>query len=106
MKFSGKIGFCIKDVEVKPGVYKPQIVEKSYVWDILQDKRRFQTVENQQNKDLKLANRISIISNLYMQTNWSSIKYVFWNNVKWEVTSIDISPYPRVILELGGVYNG
>lgn len=106
MKFSGRVGFWNGDKEIKPGLYKPNIIEKPYTGDILMDSRRFQPVENQQNDNLKLTNRLSIISDLYMQNNWSSIKYVLWNNVKWSVTSIDITTYPRVILELGGVYNG
>lgn len=106
MKFSGKIGFWKKDKETKPGVYKGEIVEKSYTGDILSNSRRFQSVENQQNENLRVSNRLSILSDLYMQKNWSSIKYVLWNGVKWSVNSVDISSYPRVILELGGVYNG
>lgn len=106
MKFSGNVGFWLEDTETKPGVYKPKIIEKFYVGDILKDIRRFQTAENQQNENLVVNNRVSIISDLYMQQNWASIKYVLWNNIKWKVTSIDIGSYPRVILELGGVYNG
>lgn len=106
MKFSGKIGFWTKDVETKPGVYKSGIVEKSYVGDVLKNIRNFQSAENQQNENLRLNNRISIISDLYMQKNWGSIKYVTWNSVNWKVSSVDIGSYPRVILELGGVYNG
>lgn len=106
MKFSGKIGFWMKDIETKPGVFKPGIVEKPYTGDVLRNIRRFQTVENQQNENLVLNNRISIISDLYMQENWPSIKYVFWNGSKWKVTSVDIGSYPRVIIEIGGVYNG
>lgn len=106
MKFSGKVGFWLNDVEVRPGIYKPGIVEKSYTGDIIKNSRRFQSVENQQNDNLVVNNRLSIISDLYMQKNWSSIKYVTWNNVRWAVNSIDISNYPRIILELGGVYNG
>lgn len=106
MKFSGKIGFWEKDVETKPGVYKPKIIEKSYVGDVLANSRRFQTAENQQNENLRITNRLSIISDLYMQKNWSSIKYVSWNGVNWSVSSIDVSAYPRVIIELGVVYNG
>lgn len=106
MKFSGKVGFWLEDVETKPGVYKPQIVEKPYTGDVLRNTRRFQTAENQQNENLKVTNRLSIISDLYMQKNWGSIKYVLWNGVNWSVTSVDISSYPRVILDLGGVYNG
>lgn len=106
MKFSGIIGFWKKDIEIKPGVYKPGTIEKSYVGDVLANTRRFQSVENQQNDNLRITNRLSIISDLYMQKNWSSIKYVVWNDVNWSVSSIDVSQYPRVILELGGVYNG
>lgn len=106
MKGSGKIGFWLSDVEVKPSVYKSQIIEKPYTWDITNNVRRFQSAENQQNDNLVLNNRLSIISDLFLQTNWPSIKYVLWNNVKWKVNSVDISSYPRVILELGGVYNG
>lgn len=106
MKFSGKIGFWMKDMEIKPGVYKPQIVERSYTGDILRNIRRFQSTENQQNENLVLNNRISILSDLYMLKNWASIKYVIWNEVKWRVSSVDITSYPRAIIELGGVYNG
>lgn len=106
MKFSGKIGFWINDVETKPGVYKSNIVERLYTGDVKKNIRRFQSAENQQNENLRVNNQLSIISDLYMQKNWSSIKYVTWNGVNWAVSSIDIGNYPRVILELGGVYNG
>lgn len=106
MKFSGSIGFWKKDVEVKPGVFKPDIIEKSYTGNVLRNIQQFQSAENQQNENLKLNNQISIISDLFMQENWPSIKYVFWKGVKWKVTSVDINNYPRCILQLGGVYNG
>ncbi len=105
MKFSGKIGFWIKDKKIKKGVFKEEIIEKDYVGDIIRNIRRFQSVEDQQNKNLVLNNKLSIISDLYMRENWGSIKYVLWNETKWEVTSIDIGSYPRVIIEIGGVYN-
>lgn len=106
MKFSGKVGFWYGDKEKTPGVYKPEIIEKNYTGDVLRHSRQFQAVENQQNDDLKNVSRLSIISDLYMLQNWSSIKYVLWNNTRWQVNSVDISSYPRAILELGGVYNG
>lgn len=106
MKFSGKIGFWLGDKEIKPSVYKSDVVEKLYTGDVLKNVRRFQNVENQQNENLTVTNRLSIISDLYMQEKWPSIKYVLWNGIKWSVKSVDIGSYPRVILELGGVYNG
>lgn len=106
MKFSGKIGFWAEDTETKPGVYRNKIQEKTYKGDVLKNIRRFQTAENQQNENLRITNRLSIVSDLYMKNNWPSIKYVKWNGIKWSVSSVDISSYPRAILELGGVYNG
>lgn len=106
MKFSGRIGFWEKDVETKPGVYMNRIVEKNYTGDVLKNVRNFQSAENQVNDNLRVNNRLSIISDLYMQKNWTSIKYVLWNGVKWKVSSVDVGSYPRVVLELGGVHNG
>lgn len=106
MKFSGKIGFWIEDKETKPGIYSPDIVEKSYIGEIIRNSRRFQSAENQQNTNLRLNSQISIISDLYLQKNWPSIKYIDWNNTKWEAISVDVNNYPRVIIEIGGVYNG
>lgn len=104
MKFSGSIGFWEGDIEVKPGVFKPNIVEQKYTGDVLRNIRRFQSTEYQ-NDNLISSNQISIISDLYFQQNWSSIKYIVWNGSKLKVTSVDISNYPRAILEIGGVYN-
>ena len=107
MKFSGKIGFWSKEhTQTKPGVYSPEIVEKPYIGDVLRDQRRFQAGDNQQNENLTITNRISIVSDLYMRQNWGSIRYVVWNDVKWSVKSIDVSQYPRILIDLGGVYNG
>lgn len=106
MKFSGKVGFWKDDVETAPGVYKADIVEKTYTGEVLRNIRRFQPADNQQNKNLSVSSKISIISDLYIRQNWSSIKYVNWNGANWEVTSVDVGSYPRVVLELGGIYNG
>lgn len=104
MKFSGSIGFWEEDVETKPGVFKPCIVERPYIGEILQNIRSFKTSE-QQNDDFTTNNRISIISDLYAQQNWASIKYVLWNGTKWKVSRVEVG-YPRLTLDLGGVYNG
>lgn len=104
MKFSGKIGFFMHHEEVSPGVWKPVVVERAYMGDILRNRRYFQDASDKQNSDLNISNQISILSDLYAQQNWSSILYVIWNGIKWKVTSVDIS-YPRLTLDLGGKYN-
>lgn len=103
MRFSGKVGFWEEDVETSPGVYNPRIFERSYTGDIQRNIRRFEN-QDTQNKTFTISNRISILADLYSLDNWPSIRYVIWNGVKWQVTSVDVS-YPRLILDLGGVYN-
>lgn len=103
MKFSGKIGFLVNEKEVSPGVWKPIIIERPYLGDVLRNRRSYQLTDKQ-NVDLEPSNQISILSDLYAQQNWNSIRYLIWNGVKWQVTSVEVS-YPRLTLELGGVYN-
>lgn len=103
MKFSGRIGFLTDEEEISPGVWKPIILERAYVGDVLSNRRYFQEADKQ-NENLSTNNQISILSDLYAQQNWNSIRYIIWNGVKWKVTSVDVS-YPRLTLTLGGVYN-
>lgn len=104
MKFSGIVGFLKDEEELSPGVWRPVINERQYVGDVLRNRKYYQESSNKQNVDLNTSNQISILSDLYVQQNWSSIRYVVWNGVKWQVTSVDVN-YPRLILDLGGVYN-
>lgn len=104
MKFSGSIGFWEGDRETRPGIWTPTIVERPYVGDIYRFSHRFQSVNNHQNDDFIINNQISILADLYALQNWASIKYVVWNGSKWKVNSIDVT-YPRLTLELGGLYN-
>lgn len=104
MKFSGKVGFWVGETEVKPGIWESSIVEKNYYGDINRSYRRFQPTDNQ-NDNFSTNNQVSILSDLYAQQNWSSIRYIVWNGAKLKVTSIELS-YPRILLEVGGIYNG
>lgn len=104
MKFSGIVGFWQEDVEISPGVYKPAVVEKSYTGDVRRNTRKFQNAENHQRGRFTVNNQISILGDLYSHENWPSIRYVVWKGIKWEVTNVEVN-YPRLVLDLGGVYN-
>lgn len=104
MKYYGKIGFWKEDVEIAPDVFAPSITERLYCGEVTRNYRKFQNGEHQ-NDNLTVNNQITILSDLYAQLNWQSIKYAEWNGVKWKVNTVEIS-YPRLILELGGVWNG
>lgn len=104
MKFSGKVGFWMNEEEVEPGIWKSAIVERDYFGDVTLSYRRLQPSDHQ-NDNFSTNSRVSILSDLYARQNWASIRYVVWNGVKLKVTSVEIG-YPRIILEVGGVYNG
>lgn len=105
MKYYDTIGFWVKDEAIRPGVTRSKIVEKKYAGDVLENRQRW-TQTDDQNDDLVNTNRISIIGDLYLSQNMSSIKYANFMGVKWKVKSLDVTKYPRIVMELGGVYNG
>lgn len=104
MKFYGVVGFWEGEEEVDEDVWKPKIVERIYTGDVSRNYRKAQPTQNQ-NDDLTVNAQISILSDLYAQQNWHSIRYVFWNGTPWKVTNVEVN-YPRLVLDLGGVYNG
>lgn len=102
-RYFGKVGYG-QDVETTPGVWKTQITERQYFGDIVRDYRRLQEAEKL-NKDLTTSTSISIMSDSYANENVLAIRYVEWKGVLWVVTNVD-EEHPRLILQLGGKYNG
>lgn len=102
-KFFGKIGY-IKNMEVQPGVWADRAIEKSYYGDVSRNTSRFQQSDGV-NDDISINNIISIVADPYAKENFQYIRYVEWMGTKWKVTNAEVS-YPRIILTLGGMYNG
>jgi len=104
-KYFGKIGFA-ETGEVRPGVWKDQIVEHEYYGDITRNmSSRRETQNGELNDNIKVSNQISILADPYALHNFSSIRYIEWMDTRWKVSSVEVQQ-PRLILELGGVYNG
>lgn len=102
-KFYGKIGYA-STVETKPGVYEEQIVERSYYGDLIRNTRRLQSAD-QVNDDINISNEISIVADPYATNNFHTMRYAVFMGTKWKISNVEVS-YPRLILTLGGVYNG
>ena len=102
-KFYGKIGYA-NTVETKPGVYEDQIVERSYYGDLIRNTRRLQSAD-QVNDDINISNEISIVADPYATNNFHTMRYAIFMGTKWKISNVEVS-YPRLILTLGGVYNG
>lgn len=103
-KFYGAVGYGITE-ETKPGVWQPKVVERMLYGDILANTRRWQESENQ-NDDLVLSNRFSLVADAYVLEHFFNIRYIRYMGTRWKVTSVDASQRPRLIFTVGGVYNG
>lgn len=112
-KFYGPIGYGItsegeytnsSNKKVSSGVWTDSIIEKYYSGDVLKNyKKSSQGVSI--NDDIDVSVNISIISDPFAMQHFHTIKYVKWMGAAWKVTSVEVQ-YPRLILTIGGVYNG
>lgn len=103
MKFSGKLGYAITE-EIEPGIWTDGITEKHARGDILSSNYKFENPSDV-NQDINLDIRISIVMDSYIKRNFGLIKYVKFEGIEWAVKSVNVI-YPRLILTLGGLYNG
>ncbi len=102
-KWFGKIGYA-ETVETNPGVWKEQITTRDYYGDLTRNTRRLQSADKV-NDDLNISNELSIVSDPYAINNFHSMRYAEFMGAKWKISNIEVS-YPRLILTLGGLYNG
>lgn len=103
-KFFGKIGLFTQE-ETAPGVWEERVIEKECFGDIVRDNRRFQNHSNL-NDDITISNSFSIVADKEAYTYFHNIRYVEYMGTKWKVESVDASNPPRLVLDVGGVYNG
>ena len=102
-KWYGVIGYD-ETLETRPGVWVNQITERNYYGDVIRNSRRLQTA-NQLNDNINISNEISIVADPYAKQNFHAMRYVEFMGTKWKIENITVQ-YPRLILSLGGVYNG
>lgn len=102
-KFYGAIGY-VETVETSPGVWEEQITERNYYGELVRNTSRFQ-VSDQVNDNVNIANEISVIADPFATQNFHAMRYVEFMGAKWKITNVEVR-YPRLILTIGGVYNG
>ena len=102
-RYYGKVGSGTS-VETKPGIWEDVIVEKPYFGDVVRNIRQLREGEHV-NGDLSVNNSISIVADAYANANFMNIRYVEWVGTLWTVSDVEVRS-PRLLLTLGGVYNG
>ena len=102
-KWYGIIGYA-ETVETTPGVWKEQITKRNYYGDLIRNSRRLHTADKL-NDDINISNELSIVADPYAVNHFHSMLYVESFGAKWKITNVEVQ-HPRLILTLGGVYNG
>lgn len=102
-KWYGKIGFAA-NVETAPGVWTERITARPYYGDVTKNMSKNQP-GGEVNDNLAVSNQISIVADPFARENFHAIRYAAYMGANWKVTSVEVL-YPRLILSIGGVYNG
>jgi hypothetical protein len=103
-KFSGEIGYGLTE-ETAPDVWQDVIVEHFAFGDVLRNTRGLVDGSDKVNLDLSVSNSISIVADEYANGHVFAMKYVVWRGARWIISEVRVEP-PRLILRLGGLYNG
>lgn len=103
-KFYGPIGYAVT-TEIRPGVWKDQITERNYAGDVMRNSSRWSVSSDRTNDDLNISNQISIIADPFAYENFHAMKYIGYMGANWKITNVEVQ-YPRLILTVGGVFNG
>lgn len=104
-KYYGAVGYVVdtEDPNV-PDVVVEKPVERFYKGDIIKNHRRLES-STELNDNVKISNQLSIVADPYALSHIFAMRYVKWMGVAWKVTDVEVQ-HPRLLLTLGGVYNG
>ncbi len=103
-KYIGLIGYA-KTVETTPGVWMDQIIERKATGEFVRNSSKWSIASDSTNDNLDVNNQISILADPYASENFHTMKYLTFMGTKWKITNVEVR-YPRLILTVGGVYNG
>ena len=107
MKFCGIVGYCetVEETGDREGNWVDKVVEKRYFGDVLKNTKKWNSNSDSINDDLSINNSFSIVADAYAYDHFYAMKYVKWMGANWKITNVDVQR-PRLILTVGGVYNG
>jgi hypothetical protein len=106
MLFKGKIGFDVP-TEVRPGVWLPDgCIERPYRGEIIRNTGHWDNSSDTTNDSLRISMTISIIANPFAKEHFGAMRYIIWKGVRLKIIDVDPINYPRVVLTIGGLYDG
>lgn len=104
MKWYGQIGF-VKSVPSAHSKWTNEETIREYQGDVFRDSYQWSPNQDSTNDDFTVNHQISIVADPYACTNCHFIKWVEFMGARWKVKSFEVKP-PRLVLTIGGVWNG
>ena len=102
-KFFGNVGY-VTMVKTAPGIMSEQETIRQYYGDEIQVGTKWVS-SDKINDDFTVDSKISIVADGFAYQNFSGMRWVEWLGSKWKIASAQVES-PRIVLTLGGVYNG
>lgn len=102
-RWYGKVGY-IETVEIEPGIWEEKETVRSYYGELVRNSSKFR-VSGDVNDDKDVSVELSIVADPYSSLHFHAIRYVEFGGTKWKVNTVE-PKRPRLILSLGGEYNG
>ena len=102
-KWYGKIWYC-ETTETTPGVWVEQLKDHCYYGDLTKNTRKLES-SDKVNDDVNINNILSIVADPYAIDHFYAMRCAEIYGTKWKITNVEVQ-YPRLILTLGGLYNG
>ena len=102
-KWFGRIGYA-EQLETTPGVWEEEIVERDYYGDVVRNYRKLES-SGEVNDNINVSMEISIVADPYAIQNFHAMRYIEYMGSLWKLSNVEVN-YPRLILQIGGLYNG
>ena len=102
-KWFGRIGYA-EQLETTPGVWEEKIVERNYYGDVVRNYRKLEP-SGEVNDNINVSMEISIVADPYAIQNFHAMRHIEYMGSLWKLSNVEVN-YPRLILQIGGLYNG
>lgn len=103
-KWFGKVGYS-ETIETSPGVWTNNDTIREYYGDVTRNSTRWAEHSNSTNDNLTINSQISIVADPFAFNKFHAMKWIEFMGAKWKITSVEPQA-PRILLTLGGEWNG